>query len=260
MRVRIEDGGALSTYLLKLYVTGTSPRAERAIANLRAHLRERAAGEVRARDHRRRPTSAGRRRRQDSRDADAHQTASAAAAPGDRRSLRHRESAPGTRRAAAARVANRPCHRHERAAAICTRAKSCRRASRASTSSRRAGFRRIERRWSREPRAAARPSLRCSFSRRESAIANENGVFVTFEESAADIRQNMRSFGWDLERVGARRQPCLRRCVARSGCRDGGKRRVRSRRAAGARGERRQESRRHARRRRFAGRGVFTVL
>src|SRR5215216_5047698 len=28
--------------------------------------------------------------------------------------------------------------------------------------------------------------------------AGENGVFVTFEESAADIRQNMRSFGWDL--------------------------------------------------------------
>ena len=27
----------------------------------------------------------------------------------------------------------------------------------------------------------------------------ENGVFVTFEESAADIRSNMRSFGWDLE-------------------------------------------------------------
>jgi circadian clock protein KaiC len=27
----------------------------------------------------------------------------------------------------------------------------------------------------------------------------EPGVFVTFEESAADIRENMRSFGWDLE-------------------------------------------------------------
>src|SRR5215213_5063978 len=26
----------------------------------------------------------------------------------------------------------------------------------------------------------------------------DNGVFVTFEESAADIRANMRSFGWDL--------------------------------------------------------------
>ncbi len=30
--------------------------------------------------------------------------------------------------------------------------------------------------------------------------ADEHGVFVTFEESAADIRENMRSFGWDLER------------------------------------------------------------
>jgi circadian clock protein KaiC len=33
----------------------------------------------------------------------------------------------------------------------------------------------------------------------------QTGVFVTFEESAADIRQNMRSFGWDLaewERAG----------------------------------------------------------
>jgi circadian clock protein KaiC len=29
--------------------------------------------------------------------------------------------------------------------------------------------------------------------------AGEAGVFVTFEESANDIRQNMRSFGWDLE-------------------------------------------------------------
>ena len=29
--------------------------------------------------------------------------------------------------------------------------------------------------------------------------AGENGVFVTFEESAADIRMNMSSFGWDLE-------------------------------------------------------------
>lgn len=29
-------------------------------------------------------------------------------------------------------------------------------------------------------------------------LAGENGVFVTFEESAEDIRQNMRSFGWDL--------------------------------------------------------------
>lgn len=28
--------------------------------------------------------------------------------------------------------------------------------------------------------------------------ADEHGVFVTFEESAHDIRQNMRSFGWDL--------------------------------------------------------------
>src|ERR671915_2254274 len=28
---------------------------------------------------------------------------------------------------------------------------------------------------------------------------NEHGVFVTFEESASDIRKNMRSFGWDLE-------------------------------------------------------------
>ena len=27
----------------------------------------------------------------------------------------------------------------------------------------------------------------------------ENGIFVTFEESADDIRQNMRSFGWDLQ-------------------------------------------------------------
>src|SRR5256885_8283824 len=27
---------------------------------------------------------------------------------------------------------------------------------------------------------------------------NENGVFVTFEESATDIRENMQSFGWDL--------------------------------------------------------------
>jgi circadian clock protein KaiC len=29
--------------------------------------------------------------------------------------------------------------------------------------------------------------------------SGETGVFVTFEESAADIRKNMQSFGWDLE-------------------------------------------------------------
>ena len=29
--------------------------------------------------------------------------------------------------------------------------------------------------------------------------AGDHGVFVTFEESPTDIRQNMRSFGWDLE-------------------------------------------------------------
>src|ERR671915_2557734 len=29
--------------------------------------------------------------------------------------------------------------------------------------------------------------------------SDEHGVFVTFEESATDIRKNMRSFGWDLE-------------------------------------------------------------
>src|SRR5829696_2097538 len=28
---------------------------------------------------------------------------------------------------------------------------------------------------------------------------DETGVFVTFEESATDIRKNMRSFGWDLD-------------------------------------------------------------
>src|SRR4051812_47630487 len=31
--------------------------------------------------------------------------------------------------------------------------------------------------------------------------AAENGVFVTFEESAHDIRMNMRGFGWDIERL-----------------------------------------------------------
>ena len=29
--------------------------------------------------------------------------------------------------------------------------------------------------------------------------ANESGVFITFEESPADIRRNMMSFGWDIE-------------------------------------------------------------
>ena len=30
---------------------------------------------------------------------------------------------------------------------------------------------------------------------------NENGVFVTFEESPADIKRNMRGFGWDMEQL-----------------------------------------------------------
>jgi circadian clock protein KaiB len=33
--LRANQGGSLSTYLLKLYVTGSSPRAETAVANLR---------------------------------------------------------------------------------------------------------------------------------------------------------------------------------------------------------------------------------
>ena len=28
--------------------------------------------------------------------------------------------------------------------------------------------------------------------------ANENGVFITFEETPADIRNNISSFGWDI--------------------------------------------------------------
>lgn len=34
----------------------------------------------------------------------------------------------------------------------------------------------------------------------------EHGVFVTFEESPADLMQNVRSFGWDLEGLVAQRQ------------------------------------------------------
>jgi len=30
---------------------------------------------------------------------------------------------------------------------------------------------------------------------------NENGVFVTFEESPADIRRNMVGLGWDIEKL-----------------------------------------------------------
>jgi circadian clock protein KaiC len=36
--------------------------------------------------------------------------------------------------------------------------------------------------------------------------AGENGVFVTFEESADDIRANMRSFGWDLAALEAEKR------------------------------------------------------
>lgn len=35
---------------------------------------------------------------------------------------------------------------------------------------------------------------------------NESGVFVTFEESPADLMQNVRSFGWDLEGMVAERK------------------------------------------------------
>lgn len=34
----------------------------------------------------------------------------------------------------------------------------------------------------------------------------ENGVFVTFEEAPADLMQNVRSFGWDLERLVSERR------------------------------------------------------
>ena len=35
---------------------------------------------------------------------------------------------------------------------------------------------------------------------------DQPGVFVTFEESAADIRSNMLGFGWDRQATGARCQ------------------------------------------------------
>jgi circadian clock protein KaiC len=38
------------------------------------------------------------------------------------------------------------------------------------------------------------------------AAAGEHGVFVTFEESPADVRQNMLGFGWDLAALEARGQ------------------------------------------------------
>ena len=42
--------------------------------------------------------------------------------------------------------------------------------------------------------------LACQFLAEGITAANDNGVMVTFEESPADIRTNMLSFGWDIQK------------------------------------------------------------
>src|SRR5688500_13500249 len=37
----------------------------------------------------------------------------------------------------------------------------------------------------------------------EGAVRGENGVFVTFEESPADLRRNVLGFGWDVAALEA---------------------------------------------------------
>ena len=90
--------------------------------------------------------------------------------------------------------------------------------------------------------------------------AGEHGVFVTFEESAADIRTNMLSFGWDLEAweregkfafVDASPDPTIE--TVESG-------ELRPGRAARARRARRPEGRRDARVGGLARRGLLAVL
>ena len=43
----------------------------------------------------------------------------------------------------------------------------------------------------------------------EGVARGENGVFVTFEESPADLRRNVLGFGWDLAALEATRQLCF---------------------------------------------------
>ena len=78
---------------------------------------------------------------------------------------------------------------------------------------------------------------------------DEHGVFVTFEESASDIRTEHAELRLGPRAMGARGQAGVRRRVAGSAHRGHRERRVRSRRAARARAERGQEGQRQARRR-----------
>lgn len=58
---------------------------------------------------------------------------------------------------------------------------------------------RAESRWSPGRRAARKRSSRASFWQRGVRQFNSPGVFVTFEESAKDIRKNLAGFGWPIE-------------------------------------------------------------
>lgn len=47
---------------------------------------------------------------------------------------------------------------------------------------------------------SAKTVFACQFLAEGIRMANEHGVFITFEESPFDIRKNMIGFGWDIER------------------------------------------------------------
>src|SRR5690242_3010117 len=50
------------------------------------------------------------------------------------------------------------------------------------------------------PAGSAKTVLAAQFLAEGIKKPHEQGVFVTFEESPADIRKNMLSFGWDIEK------------------------------------------------------------
>ncbi len=45
----------------------------------------------------------------------------------------------------------------------------------------------------------------------------QGGVFITFEESPADIRRNMQGFGWDTAQMGRQRGDFCSRCITGTG-------------------------------------------
>ena len=152
-------GDANEHYVLRLYVTGMTPRSTQAFATIKAICEEHLHGPLRPGGDRHLPASAAGRRRADHRRADAGEEAARAAAPDDRRPVRHRARAGRPRPARASVEAPWPTRRSA------PRSRSCA-----------AGWRR--------PRRRSRPSARARSTASSSARRTARGTRIYTLEGA----------------------------------------------------------------------------